>query len=440
VGNICVDSLTQTIQAIAIGNPSFTLANLCVNSTDPINITGTLGGTFSFSPTPTDGAIINATTGVISNAIVNNTYTVKYITPGVCKDSSTQNTTILDVPTSNIVGSGANDLCLNDSIPLTINLTGSSPWNVTYTIDGIPYTINNVTTSPVTVYAKTAGTYLVSSLSDNQCSISNSDTTSVVITSDSILFWADVTDGCAPQEVKFWSNVNGLNGDCLWDFGDGTPELNTCDTVYHTYQSDKSFTVKLTVNSSGCDGAKTSNNFIDIKPNPKSAFYYSPQKASILSNTLSLTNTSVDNINNEWYLNNSIASNLPEPRITLPPIIGNNEICLIVENVFNCFDTTCASIYVADESLFYIPNAFVPNNDGLNDIFKPVVSNTSSYNIKIFNRWGKLIFETIDTNEGWDGKYKGAPSEVGLYVYRISYRFKGDYDDQFIQGHFSLLR
>jgi gliding motility-associated-like protein len=440
VGTICVDSLTQTIQAIAIGNPSFTLANLCVNSTDPINITGTLGGTFSFSPTPTDGAIINTTTGVISNAIVNNTYTVKYVTPGACKDSSTQNTTILDVPSSNITSNGAADLCTSDSIPLTINLTGASPWDVTYTDGTSSYTINNVTTSPITIYAKTAGTYLIDSLTDNQCSTSNSDTTSVIISGNSVMFWADATNGCVPQKVKFWSNVNGLNGDCLWSFGDDTTKVNICDTVYHTYQVPGNYAVKLEVSSPKCNRDTMVNNFISIKPNPEAIFYYTPQSPSVLNNTVNFTNSSINNNNNEWYLNNSITSNIPEPEITLPATIGNHEVCLIVENSFGCFDTTCSNIYVLDESLFYIPNAFVPNNDGLNDVFKPVVSNTSSYNIKIFNRWGKLIFETIDTNEGWDGKYKGTPSEVGFYVYRISYRFKGDYDDQFIQGHFSLLR
>jgi gliding motility-associated-like protein len=129
-----------------------------------------------------------------------------------------------------------------------------------------------------------------------------------------------------------------------------------------------------------------------------------------------------------------------EPSITLPAIIRDHEVCLVVRNNFNCFDTICNDIYVLNESLFYIPNAFVPNNDGLNDIFKPVISNTSIYNFKIFNRWGKLIFETNDTNGGWDGTYKGLEVNTGIYTYRMTYRFKGNYDDQYLTGHFTLLK
>jgi len=72
---------------------------------------------------------------------------------------------------------------------------------------------------------------------------------------------------------------------------------------------------------------------------------------------------------------------------------------------------------------FYLPNAFTPNGDGLNDEFKPVqrYDFVKTYRLSIYNRWGQLIFETSDINTGWDGTYQGKPVEQGTYVYKIVY-------------------
>ena len=72
---------------------------------------------------------------------------------------------------------------------------------------------------------------------------------------------------------------------------------------------------------------------------------------------------------------------------------------------------------------FYIPNAFTPNGDGLNDVFGaiPRIDYVNQYRISIFNRWGQLLFESTDLNLGWDGTYQGKACQAGAYVYRIVY-------------------
>ena len=69
-----------------------------------------------------------------------------------------------------------------------------------------------------------------------------------------------------------------------------------------------------------------------------------------------------------------------------------------------------------------MPNAFTPNNDGLNDEFKPVMSYTTSgnYSLKIFSRTGEVIFQSSDPQNGWDGTVNGKPAPAGAYVYTIS--------------------
>jgi len=89
-------------------------------------------------------------------------------------------------------------------------------------------------------------------------------------------------------------------------------------------------------------------------------------------------------------------------------------------------------------SALFVPNSFSPNNDGLNDLFKPVGLNIKDLNILIFNRWGEKIYEANDLS-GWDGTYNGVNSPQGVYIYQIVYR---DLDNhpQYLVGNITLYR
>jgi gliding motility-associated-like protein len=71
-------------------------------------------------------------------------------------------------------------------------------------------------------------------------------------------------------------------------------------------------------------------------------------------------------------------------------------------------------------SHMFIPNAFTPNNDGLNDVFKPAGMYILEYKLQIFNRWGEQIFESSDINSGWDGRFKGSECPTDNYFYQVS--------------------
>ena len=74
-----------------------------------------------------------------------------------------------------------------------------------------------------------------------------------------------------------------------------------------------------------------------------------------------------------------------------------------------------------------LPNAFTPNNDGLNDLFGPgdiyCHPDFSDYSFNIYNRWGQLVFQTVEPGIKWDGKYNGVPQEIGVYYYTLQYSF-----------------
>ena len=81
-------------------------------------------------------------------------------------------------------------------------------------------------------------------------------------------------------------------------------------------------------------------------------------------------------------------------------------------------DTASVNVSVFKGSAIYVPTAFTPNNDGLNDILKPyyVAIKSLSY-FTVFNRWGQKVFSTNDLNKGWDGLSKDNEIIEGSYVW-----------------------
>jgi gliding motility-associated-like protein len=89
----------------------------------------------------------------------------------------------------------------------------------------------------------------------------------------------------------------------------------------------------------------------------------------------------------------------------------------------------------------FIPNAFTPNGDGLNEVFRPVLTyvDTNGYAFAIFDRWGNQIFYANDIAVGWDGSINGKPAAMGIYQYTLTYRLNPTRMHK-EQGHVSLRR
>jgi gliding motility-associated-like protein len=71
---------------------------------------------------------------------------------------------------------------------------------------------------------------------------------------------------------------------------------------------------------------------------------------------------------------------------------------------------------------FYMPTAFTPNGDGVNDIFRPIGTEIVDYHLIVFDRWGQMVFESSSAGNGWDGTFKGSICEPGVYSYTLTYR------------------
>ena len=98
-----------------------------------------------------------------------------------------------------------------------------------------------------------------------------------------------------------------------------------------------------------------------------------------------------------------------------------------VQNQCGIVSDSCEVFYEDCRQVIWVPNAFTPNNDGVNDVFKPYIENVNEYHLYIYNRWGQLLFQTQDINEGWDGDFNANKSPDDSYTWRIDYtNFDGD--------------
>jgi gliding motility-associated-like protein len=123
------------------------------------------------------------------------------------------------------------------------------------------------------------------------------------------------------------------------------------------------------------------------------------------------------------------------------PDTGTFEVTQILRNDEGCTDTAYTTVRVDYGFHVYIPSAFTPNDDGLNDLFKVEGEDFEDFSIMIYNRWGQLLYSSFDPENGWDGKTRlsNDPVPGGVYVYTIKLknRFGAPYT---YRGEVTVLR
>lgn len=111
-----------------------------------------------------------------------------------------------------------------------------------------------------------------------------------------------------------------------------------------------------------------------------------------------------------------------------------------VTNEFGCIGTDEFTIDGGCKSFFHVPNAFSPNNDGLNDNFRPTLVNYQDFWMKIYNRWGELLYSVEGDLSGWDGTLDGEALPEGVYMYQIGFISTESMRNENLSGQVHLLR
>jgi gliding motility-associated-like protein len=132
------------------------------------------------------------------------------------------------------------------------------------------------------------------------------------------------------------------------------------------------------------------------------------------------------------FLSNSV--------LYLYPLQTTTYIIRAIKNPGCALESTMKIIVNNCPETIFFPNSFTPNNDRLNDIFKPTVSlPLKSYNLSIYNSYGQLVFTTNTPDMGWNGSYRQEQQKSGNYIYKCTYQFKRG-TVKFKKGNCLLLR
>jgi gliding motility-associated-like protein len=212
------------------------------------------------------------------------------------------------------------------------------------------------------------------------------------------------------------------------------------------YAQSTAFTYTIP-NAVGCDSNITVN--LTVIAVPSAAFSSTPELLEYGLSEIQMIDQSTGQIDTwSWTIsseNGSIqSSNLQNPLFSVPNnLSGNITFQLTVSNNQGCTDNATSVLTILEDAAIYIPNSFSPDGDNFNNIFQVVGRNIDPefFELTIFNRWGELIFLSKDLNVGWDGSVNTyGPAPIGVYTYKVSFRFANQDDNQTITGHLNLLR
>lgn len=230
--------------------------------------------------------------------------------------------------------------------------------------------------------------------------------------------------GCQPFVHQFEKLKDYLTNEyqIIWDFGDGNTGIGLTPTHIYEKYGDFNIQVKI-INPFGCEISEKFDNIIHVDRSPIAGFSYEPQKLSNFQKSTQLIDESDYSI--IWYYD--IAGlktfNIAEPQFTFPDT-GIYKITQIVTAENGCMDTLLRLIDVAPKYTFFLPNAFTPGIDGINDTYKPagIPFGISNYQMEIYDRWGNKVFQSSQIDEGWNGKDStGRNMLPGAYAVKISF-------------------
>lgn len=308
-------------------------------------------------------------------------------------------------------------LCFNK--PVVLNPGASSGTDFHWMVNTVGNTfVRKGSDSTGTLSATVPGTYAVQYFTSNPCLL-HRDTFIVKAVSFSLYLGGEKIS-CDGDAVQLELNIPGAT--YLWP--DGSTERR--------YRTDTSVNCWVQVSKDGCTASDTA-------------------KITIMDIHQNLGKDTIVCFEDE-DLQVRLAANFPEGSSALwntgstDPVIETRDTGLFWVTVTNkhCMGTDSIVIrkQYCDCPLLF-PNAFSPNNDGLNDVFLPVLPGecpVASFKLQVYNRWGQMMFVSYRSTEGWNGYYNGLPADAGTYMYRLEMKTGLNKKAMVKSGDFVLIR
>ncbi len=501
---VAVDSAScniadTTYLTITVGNgipvtASFSYTLDCATMTVNAQNTGTANAGYSWDMG--DGTTYTTENVTHAYGALGN-YTITFVTiDTICGNTDTITTVVTIAPEvfADIAASPDTMRC----VPFTVDFTNNSN-GVTYSWnfdDGSP--IDN-TVQPTHTFTS-VGTYNVMFIAIDSASCNIADTTYLTIVGTEpppvdADFIAVQNANCSLFQIETTNNSTGNNLVYEWNMGDGT--TYTDSNVAHQYSGPGTFTITLIATDSVCFSSDITTVTVSLQEsmvinlgpdqlicNGVSAMLDAGTSGLTYNwNTQETTQTiETDVVGTYWVVvSDGVCETSDTIQVQMAPDIDLgyvDELCVgqrlvldpgvpaqsylwntgattqqievmlggeytftLVDSL-GCIRTDTVTVIESEGSAeVFVPNAFTPNGDGVNDIWYPVGEGIEDFELQIFTRWGELVFTSNSTDVGWDGTFKGRALQNGVYVYKMWY-INACVGTDFVQkfGHIVLTR
>lgn len=372
------------------------------------------------------------------------TYTVTLIgnSNGACSDTTTQNVTVNELLTISFTN--------NDSLCITGNSfdfdgTMTGPSFTQYLWDFGPYASQESATSLDVsgIVFDTSGLIPITLTAyfDNCSETANGSV--FIYMEPTIDFRVEPGPRCTPAEVQF-TDLSQADSPIFynWQFGDG----GTSDDANpsHIYLDSGTYSVALGIyTTEGCIDTLylLKQDLVTIYPTPIAKFSIDPKETDICDPAITFTDES-EGATSIFYWFDDGTHFAYQTDIVYPyTTSGWHRPMQVASNDYGCRDTSYQELYI-EPFVIYAPNTFTPDGDEFNNTFNAYFGlEVSEWELKIYNRWGELLFVSNDPQYGWDGSYNGQLVKEGTYAYILTY-VSCEFADkrQVLTGHVNLLK
>jgi gliding motility-associated-like protein len=426
---------TGTVTVLASNDPqcgcTVTASNngpVCEGSTFNLSASNVTGGTYAW--TLAGNPIGNSQNVTNLPATAAGSYPIIVTATDNAGHVCTGTTTVVINPLPTVSAGADVAVCLGNSLTLAGSGANTYQWS-----GGVQNGVSFVPSS--------SGTYTVSGTDINGC-VNVDDVNVNLLFAQLPSISPNITIGCVPSTIVFTNNSATVQN-CQWSFGNGVNGQG-CANQNVIYSQQGCYDVTLTqTDSQGCDTTVIFDDIVCIE-DVTAEFYVNPGTIGPGNSIVNFYNLSNGASNYLWDFGDNEVSAAFEPSHTYSTSLQSGFTAhLIATSPAGCVDSTSMPISYEEQLIYYVPNTFTPDADEHNEQFKPIFTSgfaPNNFEMTIYNRWGELIWQSVDHTKGWDGSYgaDGRDAQTGVYTWVIFFKPKNTDEKIKISGFVNLLR
>ncbi len=228
----------------------------------------------------------------------------------------------------------------------------------------------------------------------NYTPMSSTGDSALICQGDQVVIYATPQDGTPPYQITWGNSTVGTS-----------ISVSPMDTTWYYYQV-----------IDNCAQVFNDSVRVNVAPQPVASFSYGQNPTNPLS--IEFRNHSTHAVSYLWDFGDGVTSSDTTPTVDYDRP-GTYPATLTVISEHGCVDDFTYDVLVETDYYLYLPTAFTPDGDGLNEVFGPQGVGFDRYEMIITNRWGNVVFRTNDINIGWDGTFNGVMAKPDVYAYKI---------------------